>query len=130
MVKRVLSHEAKHFFSGRVVYVWNSLPCDVVDSTTVTSFKNRFAKYFESNQQLRYYSVIMKFLRILVSLSVFIARLAVAVMVVLSSLLHNFHAVFPCCCMFFISFPVSFGWRDGGGRESLRLCYSSSSTFD
>lgn len=49
--KRFSSHEAKHFFFNRVVNVWNSLPCDVVDSTTVTAFKNRLDKYFESNQQ-------------------------------------------------------------------------------
>lgn len=35
-------HKAKHF--NRVVSVWNYVPRDVVDSTRVTSFKNRLSK--------------------------------------------------------------------------------------
>jgi len=35
----------KYFFSNRVVNVWNSLPQNVVDSTTVNMFKRRLDKY-------------------------------------------------------------------------------------
>ena len=55
--KRFLSNEAKHFFFNRVVNVWNYLPSKVVDSTSVTAFKNRLDKYLDSNPQLKYYSL-------------------------------------------------------------------------
>lgn len=35
----------KHFFSQRVVNQWNSLPADIVDSTSVNSFKNKYDKF-------------------------------------------------------------------------------------
>jgi hypothetical protein len=54
--KRFLSNEAKHFFFNRVVNVWNSLPSNVVDSITVTTFKNRLDKYLDSNPHIQYYS--------------------------------------------------------------------------
>ena len=54
--KRFVSNEAKHFFFNRVPNVWNLLPSSVVDSPTVTTFKNRLDKYLESNPQLTYYS--------------------------------------------------------------------------
>ena len=53
--KRFMSNEAKHFFFNRVVNIWNSLPSIVVESNTVTTFKNRLDKYLESNPQIRYY---------------------------------------------------------------------------
>ena len=53
--RRFLSNEAKHFFFNRVVNVWNSLPSNVVDSLTVTSFKSRLDKYLDCNPQLQYY---------------------------------------------------------------------------
>ena len=53
--KRFSSNEAKHFFFNRVVNVWNSLPSNVVDSITITAFKNRLDKYLDFNPQLRYY---------------------------------------------------------------------------
>jgi len=34
----------KHFFSQRVVNVWNELPQHVVDAPSVNSFKNRLEK--------------------------------------------------------------------------------------
>ena len=55
--KRFLSNEAKHFFFNRVVNVWNYLPSDVVDSTSVTAFKNKLDKYLDSNPDLKYYSL-------------------------------------------------------------------------
>lgn len=36
----------KYFFSNRVVNVWNSLPAEVVEATSVNSFKNNFDKFF------------------------------------------------------------------------------------
>ena len=53
--KRFLSNEAKHFFFNRVVNVWNYLPSNVVDSVTITTFKNRLDKFLDSNPQLKYY---------------------------------------------------------------------------
>ena len=35
----------KHFFSQRVVNVWNSLPSEVVEAESVNAFKNRYDKY-------------------------------------------------------------------------------------
>ena len=43
--KRFISNEAKHFFFNWIINVWNSLPANVVDSKTITTFKNRFDKY-------------------------------------------------------------------------------------
>ena len=54
---RLLTNEAKHFFSNRVVNVWNSLPSNSIDSITLTPFKNRLDKYSEFNPQLKYYSL-------------------------------------------------------------------------
>ena len=53
--KRFTSNEAKHFFFNRIVNVWNSLPANVVDSKTITTFKNRLDKYLEANPQPKYY---------------------------------------------------------------------------
>ena len=49
----VLDNEAKHFFN-RVANIWNYLPSNVFDCVTVTDFKNKLGKFFDSNPQLRY----------------------------------------------------------------------------
>jgi len=36
----------KNFFSQRVISAWNSLPQNVVDATSVNSFKNRLDAYW------------------------------------------------------------------------------------
>ncbi len=43
----------KHYFTNRVVKVWNSLPKDVVDAPSVNSFKNRLDKFWE-HQPMKY----------------------------------------------------------------------------
>ncbi len=53
--KRFSLNEAKDFFN-RVVNVWSSLHSNVIDSTTVTSFKSRLDTFLDSNPQLKYYS--------------------------------------------------------------------------
>ena len=35
----------KYFFSQRVVNGWNSLPAEVINSTSVNSFKNAYDRY-------------------------------------------------------------------------------------
>ena len=44
----------KHFFSNRVVDLWNSLPECVISATSVNSFKNRLDKYWSRNHDLVY----------------------------------------------------------------------------
>ena len=44
----------KHFFSNRVVDLWNSLPEYVISANSVNSFKNRLDKYWSNNQSLLY----------------------------------------------------------------------------
>ena len=46
------SHESKNFFFNRVVNLWNGLPRDVIDCSTVDSFKLRLDKYLASNPRL------------------------------------------------------------------------------
>ena len=46
------SHESKNFFFNRVVNIWNGLPQNVVDCTTVDSFKSQIDKYLAANPQL------------------------------------------------------------------------------
>ncbi len=43
----------RHFFTQRVVDVWNSLPSDVVNSASVNIFKNRLDKFWK-NQDIYY----------------------------------------------------------------------------
>ena len=54
--KRFNTNEAKHFFFNRVVNIWNALPCDIVECTSVESFKTRLDKFLETNPQLCYYA--------------------------------------------------------------------------
>ena len=44
----------KHFFSNRVVDMWNSLPDSVVSAPSVNSFKNRLDRYWSKNYDLLY----------------------------------------------------------------------------
>lgn len=50
--KRFRSHEAKHFFFNRVVNIWNGLPSNIVNCSTIDSFKNHVDKYLKSNPHL------------------------------------------------------------------------------
>ena len=43
----------KHYFTNRVVKIWNSLPDNVVNATSVNSFKNQLDKFWD-NQPLKY----------------------------------------------------------------------------
>ncbi len=43
----------KHYFTNRVVKVWNSLPDDVVNAPSVNTFKNRLDKFWE-NQPMKF----------------------------------------------------------------------------
>ena len=38
-----------NFFTNRVINVWNSLPCDIVNAPSINSFKNKFDKHFKRN---------------------------------------------------------------------------------
>ena len=43
----------RHFFTQRVVDVWNSLPSDIINSASVNIFKNRLDKFWK-NQDIYY----------------------------------------------------------------------------
>ncbi len=43
----------KHYFTNRVVKIWNNLPVDVVNAPSINSFKNRLDKFW-SNQPFKY----------------------------------------------------------------------------
>jgi len=43
----------KHFFSQRVVNGWNGLPADVIDLTSVNSFKNAYDRYYYKDMDNR-----------------------------------------------------------------------------
>ncbi len=43
----------KHFFSNRIIEVWNSLPNDVVLAESTNIFKNRLDKFW-ANQDFKY----------------------------------------------------------------------------
>ena len=49
--KRFKSHEAKYFFCNRVVNIWNKLPSEIVNSSSIPSFKNKIDKYLKANPQ-------------------------------------------------------------------------------
>ena len=48
--KRYKTDIAKHFFTNRIVDVWNKLPSDVVNANTINEFKNRIDKLFISDK--------------------------------------------------------------------------------
>jgi len=39
----------KHFFSARIVNIWNSLPNSVIDACTVNAFKGRLYKFYRGH---------------------------------------------------------------------------------
>jgi len=43
----------KHYFSARIVNIWNSLPNTVVDASTVNTFKERLDKFW-SHQLVKF----------------------------------------------------------------------------
>ena len=49
--KRFKSHEAKYFFFNRIVNIWNKLPSEIVNSSSIPSFKNKIDKYLKANPQ-------------------------------------------------------------------------------
>ena len=46
------SNESKNFFFNRIVNVWNGLPREVIECSTVDTFKRHLDKYFASNPRL------------------------------------------------------------------------------
>ena len=50
--KRFSTTEAKYFFTNRIVNIWNNLPFNVVNATTIETFKNRLDRYFITNPRL------------------------------------------------------------------------------
>ena len=46
-------HISKFSFSNRIILLWNSLPDNIVSSTTLNTFKVRLDKFWE-NQDVRY----------------------------------------------------------------------------
>ena len=50
--KSFSSNESKHFFFNRIVNLWNGLPRDVIECSTVDTFKRHLDKYFASNPRL------------------------------------------------------------------------------
>lgn len=54
LYKRSVKHDLKkHFFTNRVVSLWNSLPDEVVDSNTINCFKGRLDNFWD-NQSVKY----------------------------------------------------------------------------
>ena len=41
-----------NFFTNRVANIWNKLPNDVVEQTTLNSFKNKLDKYLKTNKPI------------------------------------------------------------------------------
>ena len=46
------SNESKNFFFNRIVNLWNGLPRDVIECSSVDTFKRHLDKYFASNPRL------------------------------------------------------------------------------
>ena len=40
-----INNKGKYFFFNRVVNIWNELPSNIVNSSTIETFKNRLDKY-------------------------------------------------------------------------------------
>ena len=49
--KRFKSHEAKYFFFNRIVNIWNTLPSEILNSSSIPSFKRKIDKYLKTNPQ-------------------------------------------------------------------------------
>ena len=43
----------KHFFTNRIINIWNSLPNIIVTSASINSFKNRLDKFW-ANQDVKF----------------------------------------------------------------------------
>ena len=55
--RRFHTDTAKHFFTNKVVRIWNLLPSSVVTSLTINQFKNRLDKYFTDENLARISSI-------------------------------------------------------------------------
>ena len=45
----------KHFFTNRIINVWNSLPNDVVKADTTNQFKNRLDNFWKNQEMIHNY---------------------------------------------------------------------------
>ena len=54
--KRFQTNEAKYFFFNRVVNIWNGLPSNVIDCSTVETFKKRLDVYLAANPRLELFA--------------------------------------------------------------------------
>ena len=50
MGRRGKCNERRHFFSNRVVPVYNSLPHDIAESSTLSEFRAKLDRYVDSNE--------------------------------------------------------------------------------
>ena len=50
--KRIYKPQCKHFFSNRVVTIWNTLPNNIVNSESLNIFKNRLDKLWDKQDLL------------------------------------------------------------------------------
>ena len=50
--ERVATSSRSHFFSSRVVELWNELPADVVTATSIDSFKEKLDRFWSSKDWL------------------------------------------------------------------------------
>jgi len=61
MMKLVKSHvkygTRKHFFTHRIVNVWNSLPAQVVHASSVNDFKNILDAHWSNQEMIHNYRV-------------------------------------------------------------------------
>ena len=44
---RVNTNKFLHFFTNRIINVWNNLPGNIVEATSLNCFKNKIDKYFK-----------------------------------------------------------------------------------
>ena len=56
MTSSHLTFDIKHYFSNRVVPVWNSLPNNVVMAENINIFKNRLDKFWSSYDFVYFFS--------------------------------------------------------------------------
>ena len=54
--KRFQTNEAKYFFFNRIVNIWNGLPSNVIDCSTVETFKKRLDVYLAANPRLELFA--------------------------------------------------------------------------
>jgi len=46
----------KHFFSERIIHVWNSLPSNVVNASTVNEFKSKIDAHWSEQEMMYMYN--------------------------------------------------------------------------